>query len=217
MGNTSVEIFSFVLVILSIVNFILCSATDCWRQDAKDPYSSVGLSARCRGLWSECIYDNMANIWTCDIPISYLNQHPVSLVATRALVIIKGVSSIAATSLLILGMKCTTIIKKEGHHKEQFSKAAMILLLVGGISGAAAVFWFAIDTALKYSAEVSLAVPGITYELGYSYWLAVVASMCAFTSALLLIGVNCKINVRAEEKISNAYQRRHQDNAMTYL
>ncbi|XP_053137530.1 uncharacterized protein LOC128338726 isoform X6 [Hemicordylus capensis] len=105
------------------------------KQDAKDPLSSVDLSNRCRGLWSECVFDNVANLWTCDIPISYLSEHP-------------------------------------------------------GLSGAIAVLWYGIDTVQKYKLEVSLGIPGVTYELGYSYWMAVAGMACASSTGVLLIAAN---------------------------
>ncbi|KAM4703167.1 claudin-16-like [Rhinophrynus dorsalis] len=216
MGSSSAEILSLVLGILSIVSFLLCSTTDCWRQDAKDPYSSVGLSSRCRGLWSECVYDNMANIWTCDIPVSYLSAHPVALVVTRALFIAKGVLCIAAAPLLILGMKCSTIINSKDQHKLIFSKTSGVMLLMGGVAGGTAVFWYAIDTAFKYRTEVGFAVPGITYELGYSYWFAAASSVCSCSSAVLLISLNCRGKSGADKKMTSTALRSH-NNAMTYL
>ncbi|XP_040271498.1 claudin-16-like [Bufo bufo] len=157
----------------------------------------------------------MANIWTCDIPISYLSEHPVVLVVTRALVIVNGILSIAAIPVLVLGMKCTSSVHKEGDHKMWLSRAAGVMLLLGGVSGGVAVFWFAIDTTLKYRTEVVLAVPGITYELGYSYWFA--AASAAFTSipALLIICVNCRTKMRA--KPSGATSCRSPSKAITYL
>ncbi|KAH1175690.1 hypothetical protein KIL84_022215, partial [Mauremys mutica] len=111
------------------------SAYDQDQQDAKDPHSSVGLSSRCWGLWSECVFDNMANLWTCDIPISYLNEH-------------------------------------------------------SGLSGAIAVLWYAVDTVQKYRLEVSLGIPGVTYELGYSYWMAAAGTICICVTGILLIVAN---------------------------
>ncbi|KAM3922087.1 claudin-16-like [Leptodactylus fuscus] len=217
MGSTCVEVLSLVLAILSFVSFIVCSTTDCWRQDAKDPYSSVGLSSRCRGLWSECIYDHMANIWTCDIPISYLSEHSVVLVVTRALVIVNGILCIATTPILILGMKCTNIIRMEGDHKMWFCRAAGIMLFVGGASGGVAIFWYALDTALKYRTEVVLAVPGITYELGYSYCFAAASAGFTSISALLLICSNCTRKTRVVAKPRSGNACRRLNNAMTYL
>ncbi|CAM5105472.1 unnamed protein product [Natator depressus] len=106
------------------------------QQDAKDPHSSVGLSARCRGLWSECVFDNMANLWTCDIPISYLSEQ-------------------------------------------------------SGLSGAIAVLCYAVDTVQKYRLEVSLGIPGVTYELGYSYWMAAAGTICTCVTGILLIVASC--------------------------
>ncbi|KAM5140371.1 claudin-16-like [Mantella aurantiaca] len=217
MGSTMVEVISLVLGIVSFLLFIVCSTSDCWRQDAKDPYSSVGLSSRCRGLWSECVYDHMANIWTCDIPISYLNEHPVPLVATRALVIVNGIMAFAASPLLVLGMKCTKIINRGDDNKKNFSRAAGIMLLLGGISGGVALFWYAVDTVLKYRMEVVLTVPGITYELGYSYWFATGCAGCACAAALLILSMNCRGDITVGTKVVNAAHQRANNNAMTYL
>lgn len=139
------------------------------------------------------------------------------LVVTRALVIVNGILSIAATPVLILGMKCTNIVHWGGDRKIWLSKTAGIMLLLGGISGGVAVFWYAIDTAIKYRTEVVLAVPGITYELGYSYWFA--AASAGFTSipALLIICLNCRSKTRAVAKPGSGTVCRSPNNAMTYL
>ncbi|XP_075459305.1 claudin-16-like [Ascaphus truei] len=159
----------------------------------------------------------MANIWTCDIPVSYLSGHPVALVITRALVIVKGALSIAAAPLLIMGMKCTTFINSRDHHKVKLSTAAGTMFLIGGVCGGIAVLWYAIDTALKYRTEVGLGVPGITYELGYSYWFAAASAICACVPALLLLGLNCRSKAGAEKKPSNTFQPRIHNSAITYL
>ncbi|XP_075762535.1 claudin-16-like [Pelodiscus sinensis] len=116
---------------LGLLFFALCTGTDCWRQDAKDPHSSVGLSARCRGLWSECVFDNMAHLWTCGIPVSYLGEHAAALVVTRALAIVTGLLCLGAVPCFIAGMKCTRLIREQKH---QLSLAAGTLFLLGGKS-----------------------------------------------------------------------------------
>ncbi|KAM9116188.1 claudin-16-like [Pangshura tecta] len=188
--TASVDILGMAVGGLGLLLFVLCTGTDCWRQDAKDPHSSVGLSSRCRGLWSECVFDNMANLWTCDIPISYLSEHSAALVITRALVIVTGILCIPAVPCLITGMKCTKLISDQVHQKYKFSFAAGTLFLLGGLSGAIAVLWYAVDTVQKYSLEVSLGIPGVTYELGYSYWMAAAGTICLCVTGILLIVAN---------------------------
>ncbi|XP_050787920.1 claudin-16-like [Gopherus flavomarginatus] len=187
----AVDILEMAVGGLGLLFFALCTGTDCWRQDAKDPYSSVGLSSRCRGLWSECVFDNMANLWTCDIPISYLSEHSAALVITRALVIVTGILCLGAVPCLIAGMKCTKLISDQVHQKYKFSLAAGILFLLGGLSGAIAVLWYAVDTVQKYRLEVSLGIPGVTYELGYSYWMAAAGTICVCVTGILLIVAKC--------------------------
>ncbi|XP_077312280.1 claudin-16-like [Lithobates pipiens] len=163
------------------------------------------------------MYDYMANIWTCDIPISYLSEHPVPMVATRALVIVNGILSLVATPLLVLGMKCTKIISRGDDLKMNLSRAAGLMLLLGGICGGVALFWYAVDTLRKYRMEVALTVPGITYELGYSYWLATGSIGCAFVAAVLLLWMNYRSDITGEAKTARAACRSAHNTAMTYL
>ncbi|XP_019350828.2 claudin-16 [Alligator mississippiensis] len=102
------------------------------QEDAKDPHSSVGLSSRCRGLWSECVFDIVASLRTCDIPTSYLSKHPAVLVTTRALVIVTGVLCVGAMPSLVIGMRCTHLMRSNAHHKYKFTLAAGTLFLLGG-------------------------------------------------------------------------------------
>uniref|UniRef100_A0ACB8EE75 Uncharacterized protein n=2 Tax=Sphaerodactylus townsendi TaxID=933632 RepID=A0ACB8EE75_9SAUR len=178
------------LGVSGLLLLILCAESDCWRQDAKDPLSSVGLSVRCRGLWSECIFDNVADLWTCDIPISYLSEHPAVFVATRVLVILTGFLTLAAMPLFIAGMKCTKLIRDKVLWKYKFSLAAGTLFLLGGLAGAIAVLWYGIDTVQKYKLEVTLGIPGVTYELGCAYWMAAGGAACACAAGILLIAAS---------------------------
>ncbi|XP_030078035.1 claudin-16-like [Microcaecilia unicolor] len=224
MATTTAEVLGLLLGGICLVFFALASTTDCWREDAKDPFSSVGLSNRCRGLWSECVFDNMANLWTCDIPVSYLSKHPASLVVTRALMVVKGLLCLTAVPVLILGMKCTRFISNESHQKFRCSITAGILFLLGGLAGGVALLFYAVDTVQKYHLEVGLGVPGVTYELGYSYWFSMTGTICAAVAALLLLTVICSRNpterVRKHPSAAQALtekQRSTEGAGQTYL
>ncbi|XP_054857047.1 claudin-16-like [Eublepharis macularius] len=209
------DVLVMVLGILGLLLLILCAGSDCWRQDAKDPLSSVGLSIRCRGLWSECIFDNVANLWTCDIPISYLSEHPAVLVVTRVLVILSGFLTLAAMPLFIAGMKCTKLISDKVPRKYKFSFASGGLFFLGGLAGAIAVLWYGIDTVQKYKLEVTFGIPGVTYELGYAYWMAVGGAACACSTGILLI-VASSLDAQSPGKEKNA-RRCLPDSKGTYL
>ncbi|XP_077167274.1 claudin-16-like isoform X2 [Paroedura picta] len=181
------DVSAMALGVSGLLLLALCAGSDCWKQDAKDLLSSVGLSIRCRGHWSECIFDNVANLWTCDIPISYMSEHPAILVVTRVLVILSGLLTLAALPLLIAGMQCTNLIRDKVPRKHKFSLAAGSFFLLGGLAGAVAVLWYGIDTVQKYKLEVSFGIPGVTYELGYAYWMAAGGTACACSAGILLI------------------------------
>nr|XP_033777302.1 claudin-16-like isoform X2 [Geotrypetes seraphini]XP_033777303.1 claudin-16-like isoform X2 [Geotrypetes seraphini] len=105
--------------------------------------------------------------------------------------IVKGLFCLTAVPVLILGMKCTRFISNKNHQKFRCSITAGILFLLGGLAGGVALLWYAVDTVQKYHLEVGLGVPGVTYELGYSYWFSTTGAICAASAALLLLSVNC--------------------------
>ncbi|XP_043916391.1 claudin-16-like [Protopterus annectens] len=104
--------------------------------DAKDPHSSVGLSARCRGLWSECIFDNMANLWTCDIPMKrkkdLLGDDLGINWVIEALVILSTLLCILAFLALVAGLDCTKVISDRGKKKQRLIHSSVVLFLCGG-------------------------------------------------------------------------------------
>ncbi|XP_058849431.1 claudin-16-like [Acipenser ruthenus] len=196
MWDTLTEILGLVLGLSGIILLILANETDCWRQDAKDQFASVGLSFRCRGLWSECLFDNMANIWTCDIPPSYLGELPVDMVITRALILVMCVVCICAIPMLLCGMGCTRLVSDAGSQKARLTASAGTLFLFGGTSGAVGVLWYAVGTFIKYRREATYAIPGVTYELGYSYWFAVAGVVCVCAVGIMLLSVTCSTRKR---------------------
>ncbi|XP_066493541.1 claudin-16-like [Tiliqua scincoides] len=211
------DISAMALGSLSLVLLLLSAGSDCWRQDAKDPLSSVGLSNRCRGLWSECVFDNVADLWTCDIPISYLSEHPAVLVVTRVLVILSGFLTLTALAPFIAGMKCTNLVHDRIPQKYKFSLAAGSLFFLGGLSGAIAVLWYGIDTVQKYKLEVSFGIPGVTYELGYSYWMAAAGTACASSAGLLLIATNGFNTQTPRKELDSLQSPPHTKGQGTYL
>ncbi|XP_053137532.1 claudin-1-like isoform X8 [Hemicordylus capensis] len=112
------------------------------------------------------------------------------LVTTRILLILSSFLTLAAVAPFIAGMKCIKLFRDGVPQKYKFSLVAGILFLLGGLSGAIAVLWYGIDTVQKYKLEVSLGIPGVTYELGYSYWMAVAGMACASSTGVLLIAAN---------------------------
>ncbi|XP_067873587.1 claudin-16 isoform X3 [Heterodontus francisci] len=204
MGATILQVFSLALGVSAAALLIISNLTDCWRSDAKDPHASVGLSFRCRGLWGECVYDIVAGYWTCDAPNSFIGNLPTDLVITRALVIATNVACIVATLVLISGMKCTKFVSDSGTEKDKLSICAGTIFFFGGIAGGIGVTWYAAETVIKYKFEVSFGVPGITYELAYSYWLASIGVLCMCLAAVLLVSTQCtKINRSSKRKKRN--------------
>ncbi|XP_069040054.1 claudin-16-like [Lepisosteus oculatus] len=137
-------------------------------------------------------------MWTCDSPLSFLGDLPVEMVVTRAVVVITCTVCILAIPGLICGMRCTKLISDIQNQKVKLILSSGILFLFGGVSGAVGLLWYGADTLIKYRQEVKFGIPGVTYELGFSYWLAAGAVACIVTSAVTLLTQHCMAQRKAD-------------------
>ncbi|XP_039610858.1 claudin-16-like [Polypterus senegalus] len=198
------EVLALIVALLGLTLLILANETDCFRQDAKDQFASVGLSIRCRGLWSECLFDNTANIWTCDFPVSYMGELPAEVIVMRVIDVVTCGMCILAIPLLICGMSCIRCMNETESRKVKLVLSSGLLFLFGGVCGLSGTGWYAAATWNKYKQEVILGIPGVTYELGYSYWFAICGVLCEVMVGILLLIIwrhnNQQLNRREHQR-----------------
>ncbi|KAG8007406.1 Claudin-16 [Nibea albiflora] len=156
------------------------------QQGAKDQLTSVGLSFRCRGLWGECVHDILVGLRTCDVSVSYMENLPADLLAMRVALVGMCVVSVFSILIMIPGLRCTTLIPSVLAQGRLLQISGAICLF-GGVCGAAGLLWYGVDTYTRYRQEVTLGMPGITFEFGLSYWLMVGSVFCSLASALLTV------------------------------
>ncbi|KAM9362161.1 claudin-16-like [Symphorus nematophorus] len=186
MSRGQTEVLGLLIALTSLLLLIAAAGKDCWRQGAKDQLTSVGLSSRCRGLWGECVHDSLVGLRTCDVSVSYMENLPADLLAMRVALVWMCVASVFSILIMIPGLRCTTLIPGV-QAQGRLLQASGALCLCGGVCGAAGLLWYGVDTYTRYKQEVTLGMPGITFEFGLSYWLMVGSVFCSLTSAVLAV------------------------------
>ncbi|XP_030277001.1 claudin-16-like [Sparus aurata] len=186
MSRGRTEVPGLLIALTSLLLLIAAAGKDCWRQGAKDQLTSVGLSSRCRGLWGECVHDSMVGLRTCDVSVSYMENLPADLLAMRVAVVGTCIVSVLSILVLIPGLRCTTLIPSV-QAQGRLRQISGALCLCGGVCGATGLLWYGVDTYTRYKQEVTLGMPGITFEFGLSYWLMVGSVLCSLTSAVLAV------------------------------
>ncbi|XP_073324166.1 claudin-16-like [Pagrus major] len=215
MSRGQTEVLGLLIALTSLLLLIAAAGKDCWRQGAKDQLTSVGLSSRCRGLWGECVHDSMVGLRTCDVSVSYMENLPADLLAMRVAVVGMCVVSVLSVLVMIPGLRCTTLIPSV-LAQGRLLQVSGALCLCGGVCGAAGLLWYGVDTYTRYKQEVTLGMPGITFELGLSYWLMVGSVFCSLTSAVLAVRSASDINdaIGVQQKLTHS-QQPHTNPAMS--
>ncbi|KAM9500261.1 claudin-7-A [Clarias gariepinus] len=141
MPNSGVQLLGFSLSLVGVMGLIIGTVLPQWKMSAHVGDSIITAVATYQGLWMSCAFQSTGQL-QCKIYDSVL-QLDSSLQATRALMIVSIIVSIAGLGVACVGMKCTTC---GGDNKVRKARTAMtggIILLIGALSAVVACSWFA--------------------------------------------------------------------------
>nr|XP_033813741.1 claudin-16 [Geotrypetes seraphini] len=182
--KTLLQSLAFFLALVSVGFLILATWTDCWMENADD---SLEVSAKCRGLWWECVTNSFDGIRTCDEYDSIYADHSLKLVVTRSLMITADILAGFGFIFLLLGLDCVKFLPDEPTIKLRICYVAGIMSLIAGIPGIIGSIWYAIDVYVERSLlVVHDFFLGIQYKFGWSCWLAMAGSLGCFLNGALL-------------------------------
>uniref|UniRef100_A0A8C9ABB9 Claudin-16 n=1 Tax=Prolemur simus TaxID=1328070 RepID=A0A8C9ABB9_PROSS len=163
---------------------IVATWTDCWMVNADD---SLEVSTKCRGLWWECVTNAFDGIRTCDEYDSIYAEHPLKLVATRALMITADILAAFGFITLLLGLDCVKFLPDESYIKIRMCFVAGTTLLIAGAPGIIGSVWYAVDVYVERSSLILHNIfLGIQYKFGWSCWLGMAGSLGCFLAGAVL-------------------------------
>ncbi|TSN12272.1 Claudin-7-A [Bagarius yarrelli] len=130
MANSGVQLLGFSLSLVGIMGLIIGTVLPQWKMSAHVGDSIITAVATYQGLWMSCAFQSTGQV-QCKIYDSVL-QLDSSLQATRALMIVGIIVSIAGLGVACVGMKCTTCGDDNKVRKARTAMTGGIILLIGG-------------------------------------------------------------------------------------
>uniref|UniRef100_A0A668W1S3 Claudin n=1 Tax=Oreochromis aureus TaxID=47969 RepID=A0A668W1S3_OREAU len=123
MASMALQLLGFFLGLLGFAGTIVATLLPHWRSRAHVDANIITATGYMKGLWMECVWRS-TGIYQCKLYRSLLALPP-DLQAARALMVISCLTSVLASLVSVIGMKCT-----------RFARGSLIkspLVLSGGI------------------------------------------------------------------------------------
>ncbi|KAL4006441.1 AAA family ATPase [Sarotherodon galilaeus] len=151
MANSGIQLLGFFLSLIGIVGLIIGTILPQWKMSAYIGDNIITAVAMYQGLWMSCAFQSTGQL-QCKIYDSIL-QLDSSLQATRALMIVGIIVSIAGLGVACMGMKCTTCGGSDRLRKARIAMTGGIILLVGGL-------WLPCLSRFEFGAAIFIAWGG---------------------------------------------------------
>ncbi|XP_062288890.1 claudin-7-A-like isoform X1 [Scomber scombrus] len=130
MANSGLQMLGFALSLLGSIGLIIGTILPQWKMSAYVGDNIITAVAMYEGLWMSCAFQSTGQI-QCKVYDSIL-QLNAALQATRALMIVSIIVSIAGLGVACMGMKCTNCGGDDKTRKSRIAMTGGIIILIGG-------------------------------------------------------------------------------------
>ncbi|XP_076018131.1 claudin-14-like isoform X2 [Genypterus blacodes] len=181
MSNVAVQLLGFFLGLLGFIGTTVATLLPHWRSTAHVGANIITATSYMKGLWMECVWHS-TGIYQCEIHRSLLAL-PADLQAARALMVLSCITSVLATVVSVMGMKCTRFARGS-MTKTAFALSGGICFLCAGVLCLVTVSWTTHDVILDFYDPFLHSA--MKYEIGLAVYLGF-ASACLslFAGAVL--------------------------------
>jgi len=143
MANSGLQILGFALAMLGTIGLIIGTILPQWKMSAYVGDNIITAVAMYEGLWMSCAFQSTGQI-QCKVYDSILQLNG-ALQATRALMIVSIIVSLAGLGVACMGMKCTNCGGDDKTRKSRIAMTGGIIILIGALSAIVACSWYAHD------------------------------------------------------------------------
>ncbi|KAF7661365.1 hypothetical protein LDENG_00263430 [Lucifuga dentata] len=141
MANSGLQILGFVLALVGVIGLIIGTILPQWKMSAYVGDNIITAVAMYQGLWMSCAFQSTGQI-QCKVYDSIL-QLDSALQATRALMVVSIIVSLAGLGVACVGMKCTNCGGDDQTRKSRIAMTGGIIILVGALCAIVACSWYA--------------------------------------------------------------------------
>lgn len=141
MANKGLQLLGFALSLLGLIGLIIGTILPQWKMSSYAGDNIITAIAMYSGLWMSCAFQSTGQI-QCKVYDSIL-QLDSALQATRALMIVAIIVTVAGLGVSTMGMKCTNCGGDDKSKKARVAMTGGIILLIGALCAIVACSWFA--------------------------------------------------------------------------
>ncbi|KAL0994153.1 hypothetical protein UPYG_G00118450 [Umbra pygmaea] len=141
MANSGLQLLGFALSLLGVVGLIIGTILPQWKMSAYVGDNIITAVSMYQGLWMSCAFQSTGQI-QCKVYDSIL-QLDSALQASRALMIVSIIVSVAGLGVASMGMKCTNCGGDDKTKKAKISMTGGIIILIGALASMIACGWYA--------------------------------------------------------------------------
>uniref|UniRef100_A0A3Q4AZD7 Claudin n=1 Tax=Mola mola TaxID=94237 RepID=A0A3Q4AZD7_MOLML len=143
MANSGLQMLGFSLSLLGLIGLIVGTIMPQWKMSAYVGDNIITAVAMYEGLWMSCASQSTGQI-QCKVYDSILQLNS-ALQATRALMIVGIIATVAGLGVACMGMKCTNCGGDDKTRKSRIAMTSGIIILIGALCSIIACSWFAHD------------------------------------------------------------------------
>ncbi|XP_068185656.1 claudin-14-like [Antennarius striatus] len=186
MASMAVQLLGFFLGLLGFVGTLVATLLPHWRTTAYIGSNIITATGYMKGLWMECVWHS-TGIYQCELYRSLLSL-PQDLQAARALMVLSCITSIMASLVSVMGMKCTRFAR-DSLIKFPLVLSGAICFVCAGLLCLVTVSWTTNDVIMDF---YDLFLPsGMKYEIGLAVYLGYASACLSLTGGLVLCWSSC--------------------------
>ncbi|KAF7206072.1 claudin-7-B [Nothobranchius furzeri] len=143
MANSGLQMLGFALALLGAIALIVGTILPQWKMSAFIGSNIITAVSMYEGLWMTCAFQSTGQM-QCKVYDSILQLNS-ALQATRALMVVSIIVSLAGMGVASMGMKCTTCGGDDKTRKARIALTGGIIILVGALASLIACGWYTND------------------------------------------------------------------------
>ncbi|XP_029386865.1 claudin-14-like [Echeneis naucrates] len=181
MASMAVQLLGFFLGLLGLVGTVISTLLPHWRSTAYVGSNIITATAYMKGLWMECVWHS-TGIYQCELYRSLLAL-PRDLQAARALMVLSCITSVLASIVSVMGMKCTRFARGS-LIKSPLVMSGGICFLSAGLLCLVTVSWTTNDVVMDFYDP--FLPSGMKYEIGLAVYLGYASACFSLSGGLVL-------------------------------
>lgn len=143
MANSGLQILGFALALLGMIGLVVGTIMPQWKMSAYVGDNIITAISMYEGLWMSCAFQSTGQM-QCKVYDSILQLNG-ALQATRALMIVSIIVTLAGLGVACMGMKCTNCGGDDKVRKSRTAMGGGIIILIGALCAIVACSWYAND------------------------------------------------------------------------